>query len=142
MSRDTQTTELIAGLVGTWAARKTLERNAPASNRIIFQFGIVPFTARPKNWPCFSTRLMSVWLQNLAMRLGRLAQSRGALDEGIAMNGEIRPNLRKQIVDAHRDLLVNERILDLEDQVKSLVEQVNKAKAEKEEMWQRYRSVA
>lgn len=34
--------------------------------------------------------------------------------------------LRKKIVDAHKDLLVNERILDLEDQVKSLVAQVNK----------------
>ena len=45
--------------------------------------------------------------------------------------------LRKRIVDAHRALLVNERILDLEDQVKSLVEQVNKAKAERETLWQR-----
>ena len=45
--------------------------------------------------------------------------------------------LRKRIVDAHRDLLANERVLDLEDQVKSLVEQVNKAKAEKEALWQR-----
>lgn len=45
--------------------------------------------------------------------------------------------LRKKIVDAHSDLLVNERILDLEDQVKSLVEQVNKAKAEKDAMWKR-----
>jgi hypothetical protein len=45
--------------------------------------------------------------------------------------------LRKKIVDAHRDLLVNERILDLEDQVKSLVEQVNKAKAEKDKLWER-----
>lgn len=34
--------------------------------------------------------------------------------------------LRKQIVDAHAELLKNERILDLEDQVRSLVEQVNK----------------
>lgn len=49
--------------------------------------------------------------------------------------------LRKQIVDAHRETLTNERILDLEDQVKSLVAQVNKANAEKDEMWQRYRSV-
>lgn len=47
--------------------------------------------------------------------------------------------LRKKIVDAHRDLLVNERILDLEDQVKSLVAQVNKAIAEKEAMWERVR---
>lgn len=50
--------------------------------------------------------------------------------------------LRKKIVDAHRDLLVNERILDLEDQVKSLVAQVNRATAEKEEMWQRLRNAA
>lgn len=34
--------------------------------------------------------------------------------------------LRKRIVDAHPDLLKNERILDLEDQVGSLVEQVNR----------------
>jgi len=45
--------------------------------------------------------------------------------------------LRKRIVDAHRELLANERILDLEDQVKSLVAQVNKANAEKERMWER-----
>lgn len=45
--------------------------------------------------------------------------------------------LRKLIVDAHPDLLKNERILDLEDQVKSLVAQVNKANAEKEAMWER-----
>lgn len=50
--------------------------------------------------------------------------------------------LRKKIVDAHRDVLANERILDLEDQVKSLVAQINKALAEKEEMWQRCRDVA
>ena len=34
--------------------------------------------------------------------------------------------LRKQIVEAHADLLKNERILDLESQVRSLVVQVNK----------------
>jgi hypothetical protein len=50
--------------------------------------------------------------------------------------------LRKQIVDAHRDVLVNERILDLEDQVKSLVAQVNKANTEKEAMWERVRNCA
>lgn len=50
--------------------------------------------------------------------------------------------LRKEIVDAHRDLLVNERILDLEDQVRSLVVQVNKANAEKDAMWERVRHVA
>jgi len=49
-------------------------------------------------------------------------------------------DLRRQIVDAHRDLLVNERIRDLEDQVKSLVAQVNKVIAEKDAMWERVRS--
>lgn len=47
--------------------------------------------------------------------------------------------LRRAIVDAHRDLLANERILDLEDQVKSLVAQVNKARMEKDAMWERLR---
>lgn len=50
--------------------------------------------------------------------------------------------LRKKVVDAHRDLLASERILDLEDQVKSLVAQVNKANAEKEAMWERTRHIA
>jgi hypothetical protein len=50
--------------------------------------------------------------------------------------------LRKRIVDAHRDLLANERILDLEDQVKSLVAQVNNAIAEKDKMWERVRHIA
>jgi len=45
--------------------------------------------------------------------------------------------LRKRIVDAHPELLKNERILDLEDQVKSLVEQVNKAEVRNEELIQR-----
>ena len=34
--------------------------------------------------------------------------------------------LRKRIVEAHRDLIVSQRILDLEDQVRSLVAQNNK----------------
>lgn len=42
--------------------------------------------------------------------------------------------LRKKIVDAHRDLLANERIIDLEDQVKSLVAQVNRKEAEIERL--------
>lgn len=50
--------------------------------------------------------------------------------------------LRKDIVDAHRELLVNERILDLEDQNKSLVAQVNKANAEKDKMWERFKHCA
>lgn len=48
--------------------------------------------------------------------------------------------LRKQIVEAHRELLVNERILDLEDRVKSLVAQVNEATRQKEAMWERLRA--
>ena len=47
--------------------------------------------------------------------------------------------LRKQIVNAYPELLKNERILDLEDQVSSLVREVHKLEAEKEEMWQRLR---
>lgn len=47
--------------------------------------------------------------------------------------------LRRDIVNAHADLLKNERILDLEDQIRSLVEQVNKAKREKEEILERMR---
>lgn len=48
--------------------------------------------------------------------------------------------IRKAVVDANADLLKNERILDLEDQVKSLVAQVNKANAEKDAMWERLRA--
>lgn len=47
--------------------------------------------------------------------------------------------LRKALVEAHRDLLVNERILDLEDQVKSLVAQVNKKTNENEMLYDRLR---
>lgn len=50
--------------------------------------------------------------------------------------------LRREIVDAHRDLIVNERILDLEDQVTSLVAQVNKANSEKDNMWERLRAAS
>jgi hypothetical protein len=50
--------------------------------------------------------------------------------------------LRKKIVDAHRDVLVNERIIDLEDQIKSLVAQVNKLETDKEALWQRVRDAA
>lgn len=51
-------------------------------------------------------------------------------------------SLRKKIVEAHRDLIASERILDLEDQVENLVKQVNKANAEKEAMWQRVRDLS
>lgn len=50
--------------------------------------------------------------------------------------------LRMRIVEAHRDLLANERILDLEDQVRSLVAQNNKMESEKERMADRLRAVA
>jgi hypothetical protein len=50
--------------------------------------------------------------------------------------------LRKQMVNAHRELLVNERVLDLEDQVRALVAQNNKLEAEKEDLWRRYQAVA
>jgi len=50
--------------------------------------------------------------------------------------------LRKQIASANEALIRDERIRDLEDQVKSLVAQVNKVEAEKEEMWQRMRGAA
>ena len=48
--------------------------------------------------------------------------------------------LRKQIVDAHPELLKNERILDLEAQVRSLVEQVVKAEARAEAAYERFRA--
>lgn len=48
--------------------------------------------------------------------------------------------LRRDIVNAHKDLITDQRILDLEDQVKSLVAQVNVATREKAEMWERVRS--
>lgn len=46
---------------------------------------------------------------------------------------------RRAIVDAHRDLITSERILDLEDQVKSLVAQVNAKTAENEKLQERLR---
>ena len=45
--------------------------------------------------------------------------------------------LRHLLVSAHTDLIASQRILDLEDQVRSLTAQVNKATAEKDEMWRR-----
>lgn len=48
--------------------------------------------------------------------------------------------LRKQVAKANEALIRDERILDLEDQIKSLVAQVNKANAEKEAMWERLRA--
>jgi hypothetical protein len=48
--------------------------------------------------------------------------------------------LRRKIFEAHRDLIVSERIADLEDEVKSLIAQVNKTNREKEAMWERVRA--
>ena len=45
--------------------------------------------------------------------------------------------LRKEIVDAHAELLKSERILDLEDQVKSLVAQVNRLESDNHNFWER-----
>lgn len=47
--------------------------------------------------------------------------------------------LRKQVAKANEALVRDERIRDLEDQVQSLIKQVNKANAERENMWQRLR---
>lgn len=48
-------------------------------------------------------------------------------------------SLRRKLFEAHRDLVVNERIADLEDEVKSLIAQVNEANRQKEAMWERVR---
>lgn len=45
--------------------------------------------------------------------------------------------LRKKVAQANEALIRDERIRDLEDQLKSLVAQVNKANTEKEQMWER-----
>jgi hypothetical protein len=47
--------------------------------------------------------------------------------------------LRKKVAQANEALIRDERIKDLEDQVKSLVEQVNKARSEKENLLDRLR---
>lgn len=47
--------------------------------------------------------------------------------------------LRRKLFEAHRDLVVNERIADLEDQVKSLIAQINEANRQKDAMWERVR---
>jgi len=47
--------------------------------------------------------------------------------------------VRRALVEAHRDLIADQRILDLEDQVRSLVAQVNKCEAEKEPLVERLR---
>jgi len=67
--------------------------------------------------------------------------SRNQIDQHRIIHGELHESgcirLRRDIVNAHADLLKNERILDLEDQVKSLVLAHNKAVAEKDDMWRR-----
>jgi hypothetical protein len=50
--------------------------------------------------------------------------------------------LRKKVAEANEALIRDERIIDLQDQIKSLVFQVNKANAEKEEMWQRLHDIS
>lgn len=47
--------------------------------------------------------------------------------------------LRRKIVEAHRDLIAEQRILDLEDQVRSLVAQNNKLERERDEWRERAR---
>lgn len=49
--------------------------------------------------------------------------------------------LRKKICEAHADLLKTERTLDLEDQVKSLVEQVNKLEMRNRELTEQLRDL-
>lgn len=49
--------------------------------------------------------------------------------------------LRKRVAQANETLVRDERIRDLEDQLKSVVAQLNKANAEKEAMWQRVREL-
>jgi len=48
--------------------------------------------------------------------------------------------LRKKVAQANEALIRDERIKDLEDQIKSLVEQVNKANNERANMWERLRA--
>lgn len=50
--------------------------------------------------------------------------------------------LRKAIVDAHKELIASERIKDLEDQVASLVAQVNKLTADRDALGRRLRDYA
>lgn len=45
--------------------------------------------------------------------------------------------LRRQVAEANEALLRDERIIDLQDQVQSLVAQVNKLEATNEQLWQR-----
>lgn len=45
--------------------------------------------------------------------------------------------LRKEIADAHADLIKNERIKDLEEQVKSLVNQINEKDKRLDELFER-----
>ena len=49
--------------------------------------------------------------------------------------------LRKKIVEAHRDLIAEQRILDLEDQIRSLVAQNNQLEREKGDAWDRVREL-
>lgn len=48
--------------------------------------------------------------------------------------------LRRKIAEAHRDLISDQRILDLEDQVRSLVEQNNRLKIERDSWCEKARA--
>lgn len=50
--------------------------------------------------------------------------------------------LRRKVVEAHRDLIADQRVLDLEDQVRSLIEQNNKMRRERDECREKARSYA
>ncbi|MGW1422731.1 hypothetical protein ACWAT4_21755 [Bradyrhizobium manausense] len=69
--------------------------------------------------------------------------SRSALDQYPVIHGRLFETgaieLRKKVAQANETLIRDERIKDLEDQVKSLVEQVNKAIREKENLLDRIR---
>lgn len=72
-------------------------------------------------------------------RAGEGAFARSTVDAHPIIHGKLFETgavaLRKQVVDAHADLLKNERILDLEDQLASAVAQFNKLQAD----FERYR---
>lgn len=69
--------------------------------------------------------------------LRKLEEQHPVIHENLSEQGCVA--LRKAIVNANKDILQNERILDLEDQVKSLVEQVKIARKDKDLMYERLR---
>lgn len=78
-------------------------------------------------------------------RSGDPYSNRDVAEQHPIIHGKLHENscvdLRRMIVDAHRELITAERIKDLEDINKSLIAQVNKANAEKNAMWERCRGV-